>query len=1117
VHEQLPTGRRLLVATPDDGTALLVSARLGQAPLLRTTGAEDRNRLLGRTLIVTSLDSLHVPTLRSLLVTDLADAARLLLGACRLDGRVRGNLGRAAFEQDLLGPSRLRVHSLVGTAPTGSPVLPGGSGVVLRSDSPASELADLGGGVVLGALDGLTTAAHDGGLPVREHELRRPFARGWIGASVAVAEADRGFDVLSGLDPLPVAGSAPIYWPGPFRGGLVADGSLFLGDVGGAQQELDPEALTAVLSQVERDGAWSVFPGDRPETTSLVEDLATVGVLGRVRPAWGTARVADAKRFRSPFADREPAWKALADRYADALRRWSLGERTRLALSDQSPRDLVELARALGTDLATLSDTLMDLDAANVIAARTEAKAGAWDIQVRRGRDFGLSAEDAIERLGALRAERVALDESIDQALAIPGCSTVAWRAATTGLGGEPCGVCKHCDPSGDALRARGGGRSGGTTSGATVRGPNARQEARASLQGLFGSLPDRPESTAPEDPLDLARSGEPADLERAIELAGSPAALYLLGLYRHHAPPGKAALPLAEPVVEALVRALEGDATPAPTVKNLDVGGASVRRGRSGSWTVKLSSDGPGQWRFLDRSSGSWESDALLRLEGRSERLGQLAAARRCQAAWTQAARGLEGRLVQWLDRNDGVPGPAQLATLLGEPLPSAHPAWAPLFERWAQLAGRAEVSFDALAAPVPKALPGRRVIEMLSRLVGQDQKALLEAGRALLTDSAPSRPIDRLLLRSLTLLQPALSAEELLRWTELPERPADPGPLVERLQSGRRGTFARLAGVLPAELRPSLLARSVALRRVPRELFDEALAAASEPSEVAAVLVGATPAPDRARRVWDAVRGRIPIDSQAALHAALGELDGGGAVALAKLVGAEEERRAEARRDRAAILELADKGHLGQAATRLAALENWQEDSTPEERAAFESVRLEAIERQKSLLGPIIAALAGTVGPGVDDAAFGALEDSVQEGFGPAVVALLARQHRRAPQDVRRALWLARALALNGEWGDAQRVYRAAAKEHVDLRKRFETEFEGVFLAFDEGQGKRALGWLGDLLSTPWHQVLAPHVDGLIAENIVPPKQRAALADLLAGTGSPFYAKAVQRLRGS
>ncbi len=1117
VCAQLPAGRRLLVVTPDDGTAMLVAARMGHAPLLRTTGAEDRSRLLARSLVVTSLDSLHIPTLRTLLVTELEGAARLLLGACRLDPRVPGNLGRASYVAELLGPSVLRVHSLRATAPEGAPVVVGEGAVVVRSGRPALDLAALGGGVTLSELDGLTAAAHDGGLVVREHDLRRPFARGWIGASVALAEASRGFDVVSGLAALPVSGAAPVYWAGTFRGGFVPDGSLFLDQVAGEVAAVDPKDVSRVLAQVEKDGGWSVFPGDDAPTAGLLEDLVAVGVLGRMRPAWSTARIADAKRFRSPFADREPAWKALADRYSEALRRWSLEERTRLALSDQSPRDLVELARALGTDLATLSDALMDLDAANVIAARTEARGGSSDIQVRRGRDFGASVEEATERVASLRARRRLLDEEIDAALQAPGCSTAAWRALATGVAGDPCGLCAHCEPTGEALRTRGFSRVTGAAPAQAGPRSSARQEARSSLQGLFGSLEGRAPKPEPEDPLSLARSGAPADLERAVELAGSAAALYVHGLYSHRPPGGQPALPLPEGVVQALLGAIESEATPTPASDIFEAAGASVRRARSGSWNVQCEQDGPGLWRFAPRSSaGSWESDALTRLEGLSPTLARLAAARRCQVAWIHATRSLEMRLGQWLERNDGVPGPAQLATLVGAPLPQAHPLWTQPFGRWQQLGVPASPEGHAFPTPLPAGLVGRRLIEVLSWLASLDEGALLAAGRALLVDVPPAGPIDRLLLRSLTILQPALSAEELARWLELPERPIQPGPLVERLSGGRRGTFAQLAGLLDEEARPLLLARAVTLGRVPRELLDEALAAAEDPAGIAAVLVGATPSPDRARRVWDAVRAGVAVDDHAALLEALQGLGGRNAAALAKVVGAEQAHRAELRAARAAVVELAQAGQLGQAATRLAALVGWEQESSEEERAAFEDLRTRAIERQRPLLGPIVAALAGSVAPGVDDAAFGALEDAVQEGFGAAVVALLARQHRRAPEDARRALWFARALALNGDWGEAQRVYRETAREHVDLRKRFETEFEGVFLAFDEGQGGRALAWLGELLSMPWHQILAPHVDGLVADDIVKPDQRGALADLLEGTGSPFYAKAVRRLRG-
>lgn len=1090
LREMVPGDRRLLVATPDDGTALLIAGRLGLLPVLRWTGAEDRNRALRGRIVVTSIDSLHVPSLRGALAGELADAARVVLGADRLDPRTAGNLGRAGFEAELLGEARLRVHTVRALAPEGALVAAPGRAIVVRPEAPARFLAERGGGVVVGRLAGLEDAAHRAGLPIRRHALRRPFPRAWLGAGAALRSGDRGFDVLDDLHGLPVPGRVPQFFAGPFDGGLLGSGALVLGDAAPAPPGVSLDQVQGVLDRVEEDGAWAVF-GEAEG--ALLEDLVAVGALGRLRPIWAQARVADAKRFRSPFADREPAWKALADRYAEALRRWSLAERTRLALSDQGPRDLVELARALGTDAATVSDVLMDLDAANVIAARTESAAGRWDLQVRRGRDWGAPASEVLDAVQALRAQREALQSGLQAALGADGCTSAVWRRAATGQDSEPCGVCAVCDPKGEHWNGRFGGAPTQSLTGST-------RSAGPSLDGLFGSLgAARPKA---EDPVELARAGE---VDRAIELAGSPGALYLLGLHRHQPPPGTAALPLPDAVADAVLAAMVAANAPGRPEPE-----GTVRRARSGTWTVQL--DGPGLWRLVPRSSnGAWETEMLVRLAERSGELQALRDSRAAEAAWTRAVRGLDERLVEWLDGHDGVPAPRQLASLFGGALEATAPGWDALIDGWNGLATQQEgVSFQ-----VPPGVPGRKLLDAFRWLIQGEDATLEREARAVLETGVASAAADRLLLRGLALLQPQLSAEQLHGWLRTPEAPAALESLIDRLQSGRRASFAKLAADLPG-CREAVVRRAVALRRLPRELFDEALKAAATPEAVAAVLVASTPSPDRARRVWDQASEAVPVDWQEPLHAALEALEGGGAAALAGIVGALAEERAGRRRERAAIVALGQGGQLGAAATRLAALTDADVDASPEERAAFADIRTRAIARQQELVGPVVAALAGTGGPEADDAAFGAIEDAVHEGFGDALVALLARQHRRTPTDLTRALWLARAAALNGSWSEAERVYKAAAREHQDPRRRFETEFEGVFLAFDEGQGSRALRWLEELLATPWHQVLAPHIEGLLADDIVPAKHRPALAGLLEGTGSPFYSKTIRRLRG-
>ena len=1104
---QLPAAQTLLVVVPDDGTALLAAAAVGHRPLLRSTQPEDRNRLLGRRIVVTSVDSTHAPSVRTLLVTDLRGAAVVVVGACRLDPRAPGNLGRAGFEEDL-GSGRLRVHSLAATAPERSWTAPAGDGVVVRSPSPGSLLAERGGGVVLAPLpEGELVGAQRGGLPVRTHALRRPFARPWRGAMEALAASERGFDVLEDFDGAVLTGTAPVASVGPQWGGFLFGAALVLRSEEPSPESNDDALVDAVLGQVSSDAGWSVFAGDDPRLAGALADLVGIGVLGRLRPCWLTARVADAMRFRSPFADREPAWKALADRYADSLRQWSLEDRTALALSDQGPRDLVALARALGTDAAAIGDVLMDLDAGNVIAARVEARAGSWDLQVRRGRAWGMDRGLVLDGLRALRAARRSIAEGLHEALNAPGCATGAWRRAATGSAGPECGRCEVCDPNGVGWSER------RAPAEPTLPSRESKAERTASLQGLFGSLAGVQAPREPAaDPVALAQAGDPADLDRGVALAGGPEALYLLGLLRPQPPPGTSALPIPLPVVHVVLEALVRQASPGGlALGDLVLDGVTVRGARSGAWTVRLGPDDV-TWRLVPRSTSvRWESGALDRLRERSERLVALAAARSDDAAWARAARSLEARVAQWLDANDGVPSPGQLDALAGTPPKADHPAWADAVSLWAELASVSGVAVRDRA--LPEGLPGREVLRVLLALRRQDDRALTAGGLLALSGDATAGSAERLLLRSLAVLDPELTAEQLLGWVARPGSTPDLGPLIRRLKAGRRTSFVELASRLDPSLRPLIVERSVALCRLPRELLDEAFAAAEGLPSVAAVLVATTPAPDRARRVWAAVRGRIPPDLHDALSAALSDIAGQSAEALATLAGAEAKARVSRQEQRAAVLAHAEAGQLGQAATLLAALD--LTEASPTERDALAALRERAIARQSELVVPVVVALAGSGGPDADDAAFGAIEDAVSEGFGDALVALLVRQLRRDPEDIGRGLWLARALALNGDWREARRVYQSTARQHSDPRKRFETEFEGVFLAFDEGQSDHALRWTSELLDTPWHQVLAPHVDTLVTDEIVPLQDRAALADLLERTGSPFYSKAVGRLR--
>jgi hypothetical protein len=222
------------------------------------------------------------------------------------------------------------------------------------------------------------------------------------------------------------------------------------------------------------------------------------------------------------------------------------------------------------------------------------------------------------------------------------------------------------------------------------------------------------------------------------------------------------------------------------------------------------------------------------------------------------------------------------------------------------------------------------------------------------------------------------------------------------------------------------------------------------------------------------------------------------------------ERQARVHARHE---VLASASAGKLGEAAERLARIP--LEPLSAEIASALDAVRQKAISRQAELVAPVAAVLAGISGEDAEDAAFAALEDAVAEGFGKSLGALLSKQHRRSPNDPTRALWLARAHCLEGDWAEGERVYGVAASLRSDPASRVATEFEGIFLAFEEEQNKRALRWVERMLDVPWHHVLLPHIEGLVEESVVPDSARGPLSVLLEGTGSPFYTGLVGRLR--
>lgn len=932
-------------------------------------------------------------------------------------------------------------------------LIDGPSGVVRVAEALAVELVGVGGGVLLASAPGRQSL---GGLPVRTHQLDRPRVRDWIGAERALRAPEPGIDALGPAAGLGVAGRGVAVTSDEL---FVPEGCVVIAGTPAPRPTVSAADVDALRSRARSGDGWLVFP---EEDFALAQELQGVGALADVRPAWGQAVVADAHRFRSPFVDAHEAWRELATTYGEALTGWSLPERTRLALSDQGARDLVTLAEALGVRPSHLGDVLVDLAGADLVAARVsepvvEATAGArWDA-------------DAAELADAVMAARPA---SASWRTA-EGCRTNAWRTAVGLSETEPCGGCEVCDPSGASLV----GRLGAVAP--VVTGPvESEGKGAASLDALFAGLGAGPTVERP--------SALPGGKRLAEELLGDGAAridelgaarAFVLVLYRFDGPD---TVPSDE-AVDSLLTALIAAQAPWGQLPE----GVSRKRG---GWDVVVAG---ARWSFAHRRDAQGlETSVLERLRGEDERLARLADAFAAADATKEALDALEAAVREGLARS---PEPVDaralvevveerrrdLEAVLGQPAPPA-----PGLVR-VQLAD--EVELEALTRG------------FLAR-GGGESLAGAQAGRELLRRGA----------------LPALSAGELLRWLER-DRPALTreriDALLARLETGRRGDVAALNKQLADFHGEAIVAAGLRVGALPRELLPAVLAS-GEAADVVRALVAAAPDPGRMKRSWANHRADVLARFTAVgLRELLPEPSTAVERTFAALLDGEEEQAKQRAAARQQVRDLAGAGRLGEAAERLAALP--EEPLDADEAAALEDVKRRAVARQAELVAPLAAVLAGKTGEQAEDEAFAAVEDACAEGFGRAVVALLSRQHRRAPGDPVRALWLARALCMAGDWAEGERVYRVAAGLRSDPVTRVATEFEGIFMAFEEGEASRALAWLGRALDVPWHQVLLPQVQALLDEGVVPNVRKGDLATLLERTGSPFYGKVIRALR--
>jgi len=1049
--------RRVLLITADATSALLLAVAIGAPLLLRTTGTKHRSRTVSgpAPIVVTALDDLHVPSYRALLQGPLKSWPRVLWG-----GEAFAQMGRSAHLGELVGPA-LTVFAGVSGAPEGSAVLDLPAGVVRGAQSLGSDLVALGGGVLLG---GRPEGATLGGLNLRRHRLDRPFHRAWVGVERALSRSRTGIEVLDSPVSTVTAGGLAVatHAGGPL---FVPESSVVLVAPPRESAGTWHERAQALRDGLRSAGDESWVLGDAADP-ALLGDLVQLGVLRDVRPVWTSARISDAERFGNPLEDEQPAWRDLAERYAAALPTWSAEQRAALALSDPEPRDLPGLAEALGVLPSMVCDVLMDLDAARLIQARVEGLA----FEGRPGPRFHddlASIEAPVREVSAWWAE--------------DGCRTSAFRLAA-GLGaGEDCGACEHCDPSGQILAARSTRATPGVNAPTSAPDGDSPNELHSELSADSGpAIPGRAKA---EELSAVVERAPDEEVHAAVAEAGGPVSMLVSCVFRFQGPERGAALP--DGIAQRMLAMLLVGTAPWGALPE------GVTEARPGTWTVPVEG-AAGTWSFVRRRGGTAAVPGLLKrllsLYPDDEGLSGLAAARAARGEWETVISALEPAVQLVLQR---APGALDRAALLA-PVLTATAALE------AAVGQSATFSLD------------------LVHVLAADPAALEPYVRGFVGRAEPQLH-HRVAARAAALSEslPVLSAGELARWWARDKESLGERTLMEKigaLTKARRGDIAALLDVVPPGARKTVVETGLALGALPRELLPEVLDGA-DVARAAAGLVAATPAAGRARRLWREQREALDGFEFSELRDALSTIEGKVAACFVELIDTDLAERAARAKQRVAIVELADSGRLGEAAQRLAALPNDPLDASMQ--AALDGVKARAIARQGELVAPVAAALAGATGNEAEDAAFAAIEDSIAEGFGRALVALLSKQHRRAQNDPARALWLARALCLSGDWAEGQRVYGLAASMRSDINARIATEFEGLFLAFEEGEVARGLRWLQSLLEMPWHQVLLPHLTGLIDEGLVPDDARSALAGILESTGSPFYGEVVGKLR--
>jgi hypothetical protein len=467
-------------------------------------------------------------------------------------------------------------------------------------------------------------------------------------------------------------------------------------------------------------------------------------------------------------------------------------------------------------------------------------------------------------------------------------------------------------------------------------------------------------------------------------------------------------------------------------------------------------------------------------------------AAARRWRVWVDQLGRAVR----EALDRTPGVPDTAEFLPAIPDGAPA--PGWTDLFALIAL--GSSGAAAQAAEVATHARGPEIELVRGALRAVAGDWEGLWRSGRAQLHRRSPTPTVlARLELRSVLALEtvPPISANELASWLDrtkgdVAASAGSLGALVDALDGGSAVAFERLAGALCGL--PSLRLR------VARRALDFGVLGRGIATDLLASLT-TSDAPDRVTAIAEVLICLVSSPDRALADAAWGALAGASAEIVASVVQ-ELGTRSDARSR--TLVEAAERRR-----SRAAAQQN-------------QRVRLQAAGAQGRLQA-FGSTLARVLAPGrLSEPELGTLEAATREALVEAhrdgwllpILKVLRAQVRRHPDDPARTVWLARALAIAGQWAEAERAFLEAADAAPGIDARRDRRLEATHTFFVGGQGERGVRILRELIIARPDRRVAAAVATWAAAGELPESAVKPVRGLLTAARSGIYAGAIRAL---